>query len=192
MGNFQFCIPLEKSYGDELIGVASTLSVDRDDERMSENALHEMVQEIKKKGVNLFGNHEHNWENTLGAVKDAELTEDNQVIIKANLDNPQTNPKVDMMLNKLARGIKLGLSVGGTVTKLKYEYNKELGKRIKVIDGVKLYEISVVGIPSNADSFLNIQQAIAKSMKKSLNISKCPNCYHELNFGECDICLYKQ
>jgi HK97 family phage prohead protease len=190
---FNFCIPLKKDAlgQDTLIGVASTVSVDRDDEKMSENALNDMVKEIKSKGVNLFGNHEHNWENTLGRVSDADMTSNNQVIIKTTLDDQQTNPKVAMLLRKLERGIKLGLSVGGTVTKLKWEYSKELGKKIKVIDGVKLYEISVVGIPSNADSFLSIPQAISKSAK-SLNIRKCPNCYHELNFGECDLCLYKQ
>jgi HK97 family phage prohead protease len=187
---FNICMPLSKSSGEELMGIASTLSVDRDDEKMSENALFDMVKEIKEKGVNLFENHEHGWQNTLGVIKEATLA-DNKVGIRISLDDQQTNPKVAMLLRKLERGIKLGLSVGGTVTKLKWEYSKALGKKIKVIDGVKLYEISVVGIPSNADSFLSIPQAISKSAK-SLNIRKCPNCYHELNFGECDLCLYKQ
>jgi len=187
--SFNFCIPLKKDIGDTLIGVASTISVDRDDEKMSENALSDMVKEIKEKGVNLFGNHEHGWENTLGAVTEADLKE-NQMYIKTILDNPQTNPKVPMLLNKLARGIKLGLSVGGTVTKLKYEYSKELGKKIKVIDGVKLYEISVVGIPSNADSFLTIPQAISKSMKeKDLYNRQCSLCLGEIDKGVCKQCL---
>jgi HK97 family phage prohead protease len=191
MADFNFCIPLKKDAlgQDTLVGVASTVSIDRDDERMSENALQDMVLAIREKGVNLFGNHEHNWENTLGAIKEAELV-NNQVMIKTTLDNPQTNPKVNMLLEKLKRGINLGLSVGGTVTKLKYEYSKELGKKIKVIDGVKLYEISVVGIPSNADSFVSIPQAITKSMKeKPLYNNRCNLCYGEIAKGVCTQCL---
>ena len=69
---------------------------------------------------------------------------------EGKVDNPETNPKVEMLLEKLKRGINLGLSVGGTVTKEREEYFKEIGKKLEVIDGVKLYEVSVVGIPSNA------------------------------------------
>jgi HK97 family phage prohead protease len=166
---FKFYIPLNKAQtmtigNDSLVGVASTLSLDRDEERMSDRALKMMVSDIKVMGINLFGNHEHNWENTLGAIKDAELRED-KVMINVTLDDPVTNQKIPMLLNKLKKGIKLGLSVGGTVTDEKWEYNSELGKKVKVIDGVKLYEISVVGIPSNTESFVSLPTAISKSRK---------------------------
>ena len=107
MENFQFFMPLEKSEGNSLSGVASTLSLDRDEEKMSENALDDMVGEIMSKGVNLFGNHQHDWENTLGAVKKARK-ENGQVLVDIDLDDPNTNPKVIALLNKIARGIKLG------------------------------------------------------------------------------------
>jgi len=192
MEDFSFMIPLQKGVSSDLIGVASTTSMDRDEEKMSEKALNMMVDDIKTVGVNLFGNHEHNWENTLGVIKEAEL-KDNQVHIGITLDDANTNPKVPMMMNKLKKGIKLGLSVGGTVTKDRFEYSKELGKRIRVLDEVKIYEVSVVGIPSNSDSFMSIPSAISKSHKglNLYNSKLCPCCYDTMKGEQCKTCLYK-
>jgi HK97 family phage prohead protease len=186
--DFNFVVPLKKDYGEtELIGIASTTSVDRDSERMSETALKMMVEDIKTYGVNLFEDHQHGWQNTLGVIKDAKLI-DKQVHVKVTLDDPTTNPKVNAMLNKLKKGINLGLSVGGNVLGEKYDYDKTTGKKVKVLDKVKIYEISVVGIPSNADSFISLPQAIAKSFKES---KQCPVC--NSNFiKKCNICFYEE
>ena len=187
MQDFNFYIPLQKDAigNDSLVGVASTVSVDRDGERMSDSALLDMQRDIMSVGVNLFGNHQHDWENTLGAIKDANVS-NNQLNIKVQLDDPVTNSKIPLLLNKLKRGIKLGLSIGGKTTSEKYEYNKELGKKIKVIDGVKLYEVSVVGIPANSDSFISIPTAIVKCMK-----TKCPVCYNQFVGKACNLCLWR-
>jgi len=182
---FNFYLPLNKSTDGNLVGIASTVSIDRDEERMSERALKMMVNDIKNLGVNLFTDHEHKVANIVGAINDAELI-DSQVHVNIITDDPTTNPMVPNILNKLKRGIKLGLSVGGSVTDQKYEYSKELGKKIKVIDGVKLYEISVVGIPSNADAFVSIPNAIAKSRGKS-----CPCCYSKTIGAKCSVCFYE-
>jgi HK97 family phage prohead protease len=185
--NFNFIIPLKKDLAGDLTGIASTTSVDRDEERMAPEALKNMVSDIKKEGVNLFENHEHGWQNTLGVVKDASLSGD-KVMISISLDDPNTNPKIPMLLNKLKKGIRLGLSVGGNVTSFKWEYDKSIGKKIKVLDGVKIYEVSVVGIPSNTESFLTIPQAIAKSASLP-ELKKCFNCDTKTEEKECPICL---
>jgi HK97 family phage prohead protease len=187
--NFNIHIPLKKSPFDDdyLVGIASTVSMDRDMERMSEKALYDMQREIITNGVNLFGNHEHSWENTLGVVKDAKI-ENNQLKVGIKLDNPDTNPKVIQMLEKLKRGINLGLSVGGFVTKEKYEFDKANNRKIKVIDGVQLYEISVVGVPSNSDTLLTIPAAIAKSAKEY----HCPCCYSAITKNKCDLCMWRR
>lgn len=205
MSDFNIIIPLKKDSAGTLTGIASTTSIDRDEERMSNTALKMMVEDIKTVGVNLFGNHEHSWENTLGVIKNASLV-DNQVQVAITLDDPQTNPKVPMLLNKLRKGIMLGLSVGGNVTSFNWEYDKKLNKKIKVLDHVSIYEVSVVGIPSNADSYMSIAQAISKSSKNHYNgqlrrglnlpnneaiMSKCKLCYTKINKGECPICLKK-
>ena len=199
MNDFNFILPLTKDLQGGLTGIASTTSVDRDEERMSHEALKMMVSDIKREGVNLFENHEHGWQNTLGFIKDAELVND-QVKVSIDLDDASTNPKIPMLLNKLKKGIKLGLSVGGNVTAQKWEFDKVAGKKIKVLDKVKIYEISLVGIPSNADSFVSISQAIAKSVKKSAG--SCPKCgstktrYYDGVLGYealvCDACGWEQ
>jgi len=189
MNDFHIIIPLQKTGEGQLTGIASTTSVDRDDEKMSREALQMMVDEIKSNGVNLFGNHEQQWENTLGFIGDAQLV-DNQVLIKATLDDASTNPKIPMLLNKMRKGIKLGLSVGGNVLHYDWEYNRELGKKIKVLDKVKIYEVSVVGIPSNADSYLTVGATIAKSAKLP-NLKECGLCLGQIQNGECSICLMK-
>ncbi len=195
MDKFTFILPLQKSLdGQQLIGTASATSVDRDDERMSKEALDMMTNDINRFNVNLFGNHEHNWENIMGGINYAS-NDGQKMDIKINLDNPTTNPKIPMLLNKMkVPGVKLGLSVGGNVMGYSWEYNKDLGKKIKVLDKVKIYEVSVVGIASNADSFLTIPQAIAKSVKDSVKWedvkAKCPLCFSEIAKSICDICFY--
>jgi HK97 family phage prohead protease len=192
MSDFNIIFPLNKDFSsNQLSGIASTTSIDRDEERMSAEALKMMVQDIKKQGVNLFENHEHGWQNTLGVLKDAELV-DNKVSVSIELDDANTNPKIPMLLNKLKKGIKLGLSVGGNVENFKWEFDRSLGKKIKVLDKVKIYEVSLVGIPSNADSFVSIPAAIMKSagFQKS---SFCPVCFsNDTRNGVCDLCLTPQ
>ena len=187
MNGFNIIIPLQKDSSGMLTGIASTTSVDRDDEKMSQEALNMMVTDIKAAGVNLFGNHEHNWENTLGVINQAEVV-NKEIQIGVTLDDPQTNPKIPMLLNKLRKGIKLGLSVGGNVTSYKWEFDKIAGKKIKVLDEVKIYEVSVVGIPSNSESFLSLSQAIAKSAKLPV-LKNCINCSTQINKGACPLCF---
>ncbi len=187
MNDFNFIIPLNKQIGDQLSGIASTTSVDRDDEKMSDTALKMMVDDIKTEGVNLFGDHAHNWENILGGIDRADLI-NKQVHIGINLN--KANPKYQQLVGTInTKGVKVGLSVGGNVLNYKYEYDKTVGKKIKVLDKVKIYEVSVVGIPSNADSFLTIPQAIAKSAK--LKTNKCPACDDILVSDTCDTCLWR-
>ena len=210
MNDFNVVIPLQKSGDLQLEGIASALSVDKDEEKMSEQALKMMVDDIKRNGVNLFENHEHGWENTLGRIYDADLV-GQEVKVKINLDDPTTNPKIPMLLNKMKRDIKLGLSVGGNVTSFKWEFDKTLNKKIKVLDKVKIYEVSVVGIPSNSDSFLSLPHEIAKSMNENLSeklkkqgyskadVEKalcewpsCPVCFSELTEKKCSECLWEE
>lgn len=173
---FSFVMPLQKeatilaldgTESDMLQGVASTTNVDRDEERMSEKALYKMKRDIVMGFVNLFGNHNHEWENSLGSITDAQITPEGQFKVKIKLDDKTTNPKIPMLLNKLKRGIKLGLSVGGQVLKTKEEFDKALGKKITIIDDLELYEVSVVGVPANRETDLSLANQIAKSLKEN-------------------------
>lgn len=194
MNDFSIYVPLNKSVTGELVGIASSMRVDRDDERMSKEALSMMAEEIKRNGVNLFVDHEHKIDNIVGTVKNAEIV-DERLMIGVVMDDPETNPRVSSIFNKLKKGIKLGLSVGGNVTGFKWEHDRALGKKIKVLDKVNIYEISIVGIPSNADGVLGIPQAIAKSMKNNLRWEDaekdCPACYSPLTKSICTACYWR-
>lgn len=185
MPDFTVLLPLKKSGEGSLVGIASATSVDRDEERMSEACLDDMIAQFQAYKVPLMENHTHNWENTMGVIKSAQKVGDKaQVFI--GLDNANTNPKIAMLLGKLDAGIPIGLSVGGNVVAKHTEYDKSLNKRITVMDKVKLYELSVVGIPSNADSYLSLGQAIAKSARF---VKNCWACLAECGNGECKLCL---
>lgn len=185
MPNFDVILPLTKNVSGDLEGWASSLAVDRDDERMSEKALNSMVSDIKREGCNLFTDHDHKVDNIVGFVKDAELI-DNKVKVKIILDDANTNPRVNSILGKLNKGCKLGLSVGGNVTATRWEYDRKVGKKIKILDDVKIYEVSVVGIPSNSDSFISLPGAIAKSAKFT---KRCPVCYADMHHNLCEMCF---
>lgn len=175
MNNFNFCIPLKKAREGALSGIASTTSIDRDGERMSDQALRMMVDDIKAKGINLFGNHEHGWENILGGIDKAELNTQKQVVIGINPN--KANPKYNQFIGTMSTpGVTLGLSVGGTVKGDKWEFDKALGKKVHVLDKVEIYEVSVVGIPSNKEALLSIPTQIMKSMKEKGCDKNCELC----------------
>lgn len=178
-----------------LEGIASTTSVDRDTEKMSEKALWKMKTEILDHPVNIFGNHDHNWENSLGVVKEADVR-DGKFWVKILLDDPTTNPKIASLVAKLKKGIGLGLSVGGKVLDTFTEFDKALNKKVTVIDDLELYEISVVGVPANKECMMGIAGQIAKSAKlhkQEQNESKsiCHLCFGEIEDGTCTRCFTK-
>lgn len=174
MREFEFFIPFQKApildpatgY-QHLHGIASTMDVDRDIEQMSPRALNKMIKTINTGKVNLFMDHEHDALNAIGVLERAWLGPDQtsaQTDIRLeNSDSPMS--PVPYLLDKLSSGINLGLSVGGRVTEQHDEYDKKSGQKIGVIDDVELYEVSVVGIPSNPFAGLSIEGQIAKSAK---------------------------
>jgi HK97 family phage prohead protease len=166
-----------------LEGIASTTSLDRDDERMSSKALSKMMEAFNTQSIAVFGNHEHSWENTLGYVSHSSLNENN-LAVKIALEDPVKNDKVAKLLSKLEHGTPLGLSVGGDVKNSHDEKNKSLGKVVTVYDDVELYELSVVGIPSNRDASLSIARQIAKSLKEAIVHEELKACVEN---NECDV-----
>lgn len=190
-------IPLEKAGEDSFLGIASSTSIDRDEEKMSPNALSEMCQTINVDHANLFGNHQYDWENILGGI-DAAQKKDDSIQIRMNPN--KANPKYAQLIGTMATpGVKLGLSVGGNVKKSHWEHDNDLGKKIKIIDSVDLYEVSVVGIASNPDGIVN--NVVTKSAKiRELNmgcafpvpLTKCPACWHDDANEVCDMCLYRK
>jgi len=185
MNNFNIYLPLEKAAFPtgayekitdfspqgatrtryKLKGIASTSTLDRDNEIVSKNCLRMLAGKVGMKKIPIFGNHEHNWENMLGYTNSAEQNE-NALEILITTDYEETNPKVSQLIGKSDGGLPIALSIGGRVLKDHEQTDKISGKKINVIDDVDLLEVSIVGIGANPDAFLSLPDQIAKSLKK--------------------------
>src|SRR5713101_248923 len=134
-----------------LQGYASNTDIDRDGDRMSRRAVLQM-KEAMNQGMTLFGDHSHGLFDSLGVITKAEDTPDGKLYVEARLEDPDKNPRVAQLLHKLEIGERIGLSIGGDL--VGSHTVREGNKNIRIIDDVKLYELSAVGIPSNADAYV--------------------------------------
>ena len=138
-------------------GYASDDSVDRDGDFMSRKALESMKNVVNSGNLNVFTDHNHGAFDTLGVFTKGEVR-NGKLWVQARLEDPESNPKVASLLHKMEIGERIGFSIGGDMVGSHYETNKELGKKVRSIDDVKLYEISVVGLPSNANALIDEQK----------------------------------
>lgn len=168
-----------------IIGVASSTGLDRDEDRMSEAALHTM-KSTAEANLTLFTNHEYKVpddlfgscvEATIKARKDEEpivlkqekdgkdvlvttfMPQDLEVKVKVVSD--AVNPKAGQIYRAIEEGVNLGFSIGGAVKKFLQVKDAATDTLHTLIDAIDLYEISLVGIPANADA-MNV--AISKSI----------------------------
>ena len=159
-------------------GIISDTSVDRDGDRMSYAALKQMEQAINE-GAPLFQNHNHDISDTLGAPVHAEVRGDEnhaELWAEFRLEHPDYNPNVKHLIHKLETGERLGFSIGGDSgpNGFTFEHHSD-GTDGRVIPHLSLYEVSVVGIPSNSHSY--IMGHVFKSLRPN------PNPNPNLNFN---------
>ncbi len=126
-------------------GIASDVLEDRDGDVMEMSALMNMKEAVDSGHVPIFLDHTHTLENQVGWWKHADII-DGQLRVEGRLDNPSYNPKSAYVLSKLEEGSPLGLSIGGDMG----AHHREGG--VRKLEEVNLYEISLVGLPSNARS----------------------------------------
>ncbi len=167
-----------------IIGTASSTSIDRDGDRMSETALQTM-KSTAEANLTLYTNHEYRIPDDLfGSCVEATIKaqrDETPIIVKSNNNDeeiytfsPQelqikikvvsdsVNQKAGQIYSALQEGVNIGLSIGGAVKKIISVKDAVSGTIHNLIDSIDLYEISVVGIPANADA-MNL--AISKSVK---------------------------
>lgn len=126
---------------------ASGLKVDRQDERMDSTAIEDMTSACKAGDVHLLDNHYSSFE--MGKSTDASIVaEDLEPFKKGDMlvdfELNDTHPNNDQLYQECEAGTcKRQASVGGNVTKARYEYNEELGKAVKVLEHVDLDHIAV-------------------------------------------------
>lgn len=144
-------------------GIASTTSIDEYGDYMTKSCLEDMKRQAI--GLNVLKEHGRTLEDVVGSVTQ---------VLESNEDNFKIKFKVlprfkDYILGFLENGINLGLSIGAKA--IDYEPNdaSEYGWKI---NKVKLFEISLVPLPANWDSFGSVK--ISKELDNEI-VAKCFN-----------------
>ena len=151
-------VPKDATDGKMIVeGVASSVNVDHDQERMAESALKRMANIINEKTVPLRIEHQKGDEAIVGKVFAASVDERGNLNIKTELN--ASDPRSAQIYNAMKSGTKLGFSVGGRVKNAIREIAEGLGKRVRTFYDVILDEVSLTPRPANFDAY-----AIAKSI----------------------------
>jgi hypothetical protein len=190
---FNMIVPMRKAYTktDEngqkhyyIQGYASSDQIDRDGDRMSLVALNSMVKQIMGSPMTLFVDHEHGLTDGIGVITLAKILSQegmNLLWIEARLEDPEINSLTKLVLHKIDIGERIGFSIGGDMAGAHNEFNGGVSNR--VIDGVKLYEISGVGLASNAESFAT--GSVFKSLRQKVDEGEIYSLF--CKDGQCEV-----
>jgi len=158
-------MPLMKVWQDEtgemwFEGVASSTSLDRQQERMTPHAIEKMSSQ---NNIDLLPSHSADALEELGSVEDTWVDND-QFRIAGRLD--KSSPAAKRLFDRVAAGKTYGLSVGGRVTKAFWEFDDEVGKSIRHIDDVVLDHVAVcrTEAAANPDTYLSVLAKAAEAV----------------------------
>lgn len=177
-GEFKLSMPIVKSYERDahmfVAGLASGTGLDFDGERMADSAILAFKKAVDE-GINLpvtgkwsliplRSGHGKEWDDVLGWVIKADVDENHNLLIEAELDDTSKARDLFVRLTggeRHGRPIQLGFSVGGTIKKARKEWDAERHKSVRVIEDISLKEISVVGQPAYPTAYV---EALTKSV----------------------------
>lgn len=151
----------------EYEGVASSTSLDRDEERMTLPALVKFAKDLNRSTSNgIFFNHDHKALKVGSIVK--AWVDGNELkikFVKTKAQGPIGNggPLIADIHTQMDEGIYNCMSIGGRVLKREQVFDEKLGKSVGEIQDVEGLEVSIVGIGANPDA--SISSAIAKAFK---------------------------
>jgi HK97 family phage prohead protease len=160
MRNFELLIPFQKTVDANgtltlFGGIASSSDVDRDNERMDKGVLPKIASDLLKNST-VFFNHKTT-ELGVGIVKTAEVRNDEVHISVA----PTKAPGMADVVMQIEEGLLKSFSIGGRIKKAENVFDEKLGKDVRTIKDVEVFEVSLVGIPSNTHATIN--EYISKS-----------------------------
>lgn len=158
---------IEKTIGDRkvkyLTGEATNNLVDKADERVAKSFMDKMKKSMK--GINVFIEHDHHLDNTVGYVDSVDGTNSN-VIVTTALENENKNKIVKSILDKMEHGTKMFYSIWGKITKASKTFDENLQKNVReLIDG-EIYEVSITALPEGDVGFL---EPISKALDDLIN-----------------------
>lgn len=169
-GRFAVTMPLCKVWQDEegelrFEGVASSTRLDRQQERMTPNAIRKMAQYAN---LDLLPAHGAGPLEELGVIEEA-WADNDEFRVAGRLD--RTNPAAQKLFAKALSGKRYGLSVGGRVTKAFWRYDEEAGRQVRYIDDVELDHVAVCrpGAAANPDTYL---AALAKAADRVMGAAR--------------------
>jgi len=143
-------------------GVASSTSIDRDGERMSNEVLHKAASQLV--GQPVFFNHKHN---ELGVGKITKAWVEGE-FLKISMRPTKAAAQQDVVM-QIEEGILKAFSIGGKSLKTEVAVDTS-GRDYKIIKDADFYEVSVVGIPANPDA--QILGRMAKFWKSESEVDK--------------------
>ncbi len=158
---FNLYLPIQKSEditaNGYFSGIASSSSIDRDNDKISPEALHKMSEDLKRNS-SVFFNHQHD-KIGVGKLTNAYIEDG---FLKINVKPTKAEGMKDV-ITQINEGILRSFSIGGKVKKAEKTWDENTQKEVRVIKDVECYEVSVVGIPANPDA--TIINTISKALK---------------------------
>ena len=142
-----------------LRGIATNTQIDKEDERMSKSFIDKIKSTVQ--GLNVFAEHEHSIEKTVGYI-DEVIDDGDNVIVDTALEDEDNNSIVKSILNKIKHGTKIGYSIGGKITKATKYFDETLKKTITQIEDGEIYEVSLTAMPAGVGTW-------TVPIRKSLN-----------------------
>jgi phage head maturation protease len=148
-----------------LRGIATNTLVDKEDERMSKNFVSKIKQSAM--GLNVFSEHDHSIDKTVGFV-DEVSGDDNNVVLDVALEDEEDNSIVKSVLKKINHGTKIGYSIGGRILKAKRVFDDVLQKYINEIEDGEIYEVSLTAMPAGEGTWVEpIQKSLNEFVKEN-------------------------
>jgi HK97 family phage prohead protease len=155
-GRFVFSVAAVGAWEDEegellFEGVASSTSVDRQQERMSLEAMEQMAQ---CQGLPVLCSHRKR-QKALGTVTECWVDE-HLFRVQGKLD--RDNPETQKLYERLQQGERVCLSVGGRVQQASLVWDDETGRQVRQIEGVTLDHVAVCSpeAAANPDTYLTV------------------------------------
>ena len=151
---------------DELIleGIASTTSIDEDGDYMTKSCLEDMKRQAI--GLSVLKEHGRKLDDIIGKIISIPDSDSDKFKIRFKV-----LPKFKYyLLDFLENDINLGLSIGAKALEYEPIEDSDYGWRV---NKAKLYEVSLIPLPANWDSFGSVK--MSKELEDNVIVAKCFN-----------------
>ena len=153
--DFEILIPFKKEVGTDgqlklFGGIATSTAVDRDYDRMDKSVMRKIASDLRVNST-VFFNHDTKG---LGVGTVASVDEGSGDSVSITV-KPTKAAGMQDVITQINEGVLKSFSIGGRIKDTSTEYDEKLGKHVRVVKDVEVFEVSVVGIPSNPDASIH-------------------------------------